>query len=346
MKLSFTKYRLNCIHPFGISRSTYDYYDRVYIFIEQDSIIGRGEAAPTERYNESVSQILERLKNPIKLPDKFTEIAELINIIDGKVGDIKSLRSACVNAMLDWYTQSQGLPLSEYYKFGNKISQPTSFTIAIGDFAELEQKIAEAENFKILKVKLGTDHDKHIITTIRKFTDKPIRVDANEGWDLQFAIEMSNWLAVQNIELIEQPLPTNKLSEMSTLQDESPLPLIADENCHTADDIEKLVSGFDGINIKLTKCGGLDEAVQMVDIANNNSLKVMLGCMVESSVGITAIGQLAARADYLDLDGNLLIDNDPYHGLFIENGVPILPDSAGLGLQLKNEYQINFPELK
>jgi len=346
LKLSFTKYRLNCIHPFGISRSSYNYYDRVYIFIEQDGIIGRGEAAPTERYNESIPQIIERLKSPIELPDKITEISELIKIVDEKVGDIQSLRSACVNALIDWYTQSQGMSFTEYYKIGNIVNQPTSFTIAIGNTKKIEQKIAEAKNFKIIKVKLGTDYDKQIITTIRKFTNKPIRVDANEGWDLPYAIEMSNWLADQNVELIEQPLPTNKLSDMLELKAESALPLIADESCHTTNDIEKLVSGFDGINIKLTKCGGLDEAIQMIDIAKDNLLKVMLGCMVESSVGITAIGQLAACADYLDLDGNLLIDNDPYHGLFIKNGVPVLPNSAGLGIRLKNEYQINFLELK
>lgn len=346
MRLSYTTYRLKCTHPFGISRSSYDYYDRVFIYLEQDGFIGRGEAAPSERYNESIPQILDRLKHNIELPNTVINIDEAIDIFDRYTKDFKSLRSACVNALFDWWTQKKNQPLFEYLGVNNEIKIPTSFTIAIGGIGELEKKIDEAESYHILKVKLGTENDKEIITKIRKFTDKPIRVDANEGWNLDTAIEMSSWLAEQNVELIEQPLPVADLKQMTKLKKKSPILLIADESCHTSKDIDNLKNGFDGINIKLAKCGGVDEAVRMIDTANRYNLKIMFGCMIESSIGITALAQLGSQADYLDIDGNLLINNDPYNGLQVVNGIPKLPKSTGLGLSLKYEYQNEFSELK
>lgn len=345
MNFSYTTYRLKCIHPFGISRSTFDYYDRVFVYLAQDGFIGRGEAAPTERYNESIPQIVKRLERGIHIPKIISSIDEIFEVIDTQFDGIKSFRSALVNAALDWWTQKQGQTLYQYFGFERVITKPTSFTIAIGDFGELEQKIIEAEPYHILKVKLGSDDDKKIITEIRKYTDKPIRIDANEGWDLKTAINMSEWLAEQNVELIEQPLPENDLEQMVELKKYSSLPLIADENCHTSDDIAKLANGFDGINIKLTKCGGLDEAAKMIELARQFKLKIMFGCMVESSIGITALAHLASQADYLDLDGHLLVDNDPYNGVQIIDGIPILPKGNGLGINIKDEYRVKFTEL-
>ncbi|MFC1593535.1 dipeptide epimerase, partial [Candidatus Neomarinimicrobiota bacterium] len=303
MRLSYTTYRLKCTHPFGISRSSYDYYDRIFIYLEQDGFIGRGEAAPTERYNESIPQILEILKNKITLPKDSININELIEIFDRYTKDIKSFRSACVNALYDWWTQKNNIPLHEYFNYSHTVIQPTSFTIAIGNINELEQKVEEAKAYKILKIKLGTEQDKEIISTVRKCTNKPIRVDANEGWDLETAIMMAEWLSYQNIELIEQPLLAVDIGKMSELKNHSPIPLIADENCHTSAEIGNLVNRFDGINIKLAKCGGVDEASRMIETANRYNLKIMFGCMVESSIGISAMTQLASQADYLDLDG-------------------------------------------
>ncbi len=346
MRLSYTTYCLKCTHPFGISRSSYDYYDRVFIYLEQDGFIGRGEAAPSERYNESIPQILERFKNKIILPKDVTNVDEVIEIFDRYTNGIKSFRAACVNALFDWWIQKKKQSLFEFFGVSNKIEIPTSFTIAIGRRGELGKKIEEAKPYQILKVKLGTENDKVIISAIRKFTDKPIRVDANEGWDLDTAIEMSNWLARKNVELIEQPLPAYDLDKMVELKNHSLLPLIADENCHTSVDIENLVKGFDGINIKLAKCGGVDEASRMIKTAKKYNLKIMFGCMIESSIGITALAQFASQADYIDLDGNLLIDNDPYNGLQIVNGIPVLPKGNGLGLSLKYDYQNKFSDLK
>lgn len=346
MVLNYTTYRLECIHPFKISRSSYDYYDRLFIYIEQDGLIGRGEAAPSERYGESIQQILDLLKHGFDLPKNVDDISELIDTISNRTKGINSLRSACINALIDWFTQKNNLSVTDYYQIPTKIQKPTSFTIGLSNLSKIENKIKEAEDYKILKVKLGTREDKTIIKKIRKYTDKPIRVDANEGWDIDTAKSMCEWLSKKRIELVEQPLSVSNLNQMEELKNVSPLPLFADENCINSSDISKLTGKFDGINIKLSKCGGLDEAMLMVKIAKENDLKIMLGCMVESSIGITAIAQLAALADYLDIDGNLLVNNDPYLGLKIIDGMPILSNKSGLGLELKDKYIINNMELR
>jgi L-alanine-DL-glutamate epimerase-like enolase superfamily enzyme len=183
---------------------------------------------------------------------------------------------------------------------------------------------------------LGSGKDKEIIERIRQETDKLIRVDANEGWSLAEAIKMCSWLEDKNVELIEQPLKADELPLMVELKHASPIPLIADESCLKADDVPQLEESFHGINIKLMKCGGCAEVPKMFKYANDSGLKVMLGCMVESSVGITAMSQFASQADYLDLDGNLLINNDPYDGVKVQNGIPILPNGNGFGLTLNS----------
>ncbi len=338
MVLKYATYRLKCIHPFKISRSSNSYYDRIFVYLEQDGLVGRGEAAPSERYNESVPQILDLLRNEIILPKNVIDIEELVILFTDYSQGIKALRSALISALYDWWAQKNEIAVTDYFQLEKTSEKPTSFTIAISEETELEKKIKEAEQFQILKIKLGTDRDKEIINAIRVITDKPIRIDANEGWNLDVAMEMCKWLADKNVELIEQPMSVKNIEQMSELIKVSTVPLIADENCKTSDDIENIIGKFDGINIKLAKCGGLDEALKMVKLAKANRLKIMLGCMIESSIGITTIGQLIPQADYIDLDGNLLIDNDPYSGLEIKGGVLKLAVGKGLGLSLRNNY--------
>jgi L-alanine-DL-glutamate epimerase-like enolase superfamily enzyme len=202
----------------------------------------------------------------------------------------------------------------------------------------LPQKIAEAKPYDILKVKLGTSlsNDKSIIEQIRLETDKIIRVDANEGWDLDTGLLMSFWLADNNVEFIEQPFKSTNLSDTAKLKSKSPLPIIADENSVNSFDILKIENVFDGINIKLMKCGTLFEAIKMVKMARERDMQIMLGCMIESSVAITAAAHISPLVDYADLDGNLLISNDPYKGVVVENGRLTLPSSNGLGISLVN----------
>ena len=338
MKFSFETYRIECTHPFGISRSSHSFYDIVFIYLEHNGLIGRGEAAPSNRYNESTERILSVLNKGITVPDNMDDIHELFNHFSSQCERIKALEVAFSMATLDLWCQIEGKPLYEYFNADPKSAPQTSFTISIGDMDLLPQKIAEAKPYDILKVKLGTSlsNDKSIIEQIRLETDKIIRVDANEGWDLDTGLLMSFWLADNNVEFIEQPFKSTNLSDTAKLKSKSPLPIIADENSVNSFDILKIENVFDGINIKLMKCGTLFEAIKMVKMARERDMQIMLGCMIESSVAITAAAHISPLVDYADLDGNLLISNDPYKGVVVENGRLALPSSNGLGISLVN----------
>tara|TARA_B100001248_G_scaffold249190_1_gene222170 strand:+ start:379 stop:1413 length:1035 start_codon:yes stop_codon:yes gene_type:complete len=339
MKLSFTTFRIFLKHSFGISRSSNNWYDIVLIFLQDGNIIGRGEAAPSIRYKESIEKILSVLNQGINIPDsENVNLEKMQNLIYPQLGNYKSLKAAFSMALWDWWTQKKRLPLWKYLGCKNTNLTDTSFTIAIGRIEEIEKKVKEADPYNILKVKLGTpNYDKKIITQIRKFTDKIIRVDANEGWDFNTAIEMCKWLHGKNVEFIEQPFPANELEKSKKLTELSPLDIYADENSRNVDDIKKIKDSFDGINIKLMKCGSIEEALEMIRLAKKYDLKIMLGCMVETSVGITAAASIASNVDKVDLDGNLLIENDPYEGVKVVNGKLNLSSSNGLGLDPKNK---------
>ena len=338
MKFSFETYRIECTHPFGISRSSHSFYDVVFIYLEHNGLIGRGEAAPSNRYNESTERILSVLNRGITVPDNMDDIHEFFDHFSSQCERIKALEVAFSMATLDLWCQMEGKPLYEYFNADPKNTPQTSFTISIGDIDLLPQKIAEAKPYDILKVKLGTSlsNDKSIIEQIRLETDKIIRVDANEGWDLDTGLLMSFWLADNNVEFIEQPFKSTNLSDTAKLKSKSPLPIIADENSVNSFDILKIENVFDGINIKLMKCGTLFEAIKMVKMARERDMQIMLGCMIESSVAITAAAHISPLVDYADLDGNLLISNDPYKGVVVENGRLTLPSSNGLGISLVN----------
>ena len=336
MKLSFTTYRIFLKYPFGLSRSSNNWYDIVLLFLQDGNIIGRGEAAPSVRYNESTEKILSVLNRGVNIPQSENMTLEKMqDFIYPQLENIKSLQAAFSMALWDWWSQKKNMPLWKILGCENTKSMETSFTIAIGRIEEIERKIIEADSYNILKVKLGTPNDdKKIIKEIRKFTDKVIRVDANEGWDFDTSVEMCNWLADRNVEFVEQPFPAKDLEKSETLTRLSPLDIYADENSRNGKDINKIKNSFDGINIKLMKCGSIEEALEMVMLAKNYNLKIMLGCMVETSVGITAAASIVSVVDKVDLDGNLLIKNDPFEGVKVVNGKISLPNSNGLGLKL------------
>ena len=346
MNLDYTTYRIICSHPFGISRSTHTYYDIVYIYISDGEYIGRGEAAPSVRYDESTNQIITHLKS-------IDNIDNNLNLEEGAFwckknsNGISSLEAALSTAWLDLWTKKNNRRISTYFNSGKNMLY-TSFTIAIGDLDLIPKKIEEAKSYNILKIKLGINeqHDKNIIKLIRKETDKIIRVDANEGWDLDTGKKMCKWLADHNVEFVEQPFKAQNLGDTAKLRDVSPLPLIADENSIKSSNIPDIAHAFDGINIKLMKCGSLFEAKKMIDLARKYDMKIMLGCMVESSIGITAMSNLSPQVDFADLDGNLLIDNDPYIGVKVVDGKLKLPSGDGLGLTLNQKYKKGFSNLK
>lgn len=337
MKLSFTTYRIFLKHPFGISRSSNNWYDIVLIFLQDGDIIGRGEAAPSIRYEESTENILSVLNRGINIPDsENSNLEKMQNQIYPQLKNIKSLKAAFSMALWDWWAQKKQVPLWKYLGSKNTNMMDTSFTIAIGHIKEIEKKVIEAMPYNILKVKLGTPKDdKKIINEIRKFTDKIIRVDANEGWDFDTAIEMCKWLHGKNVEFIEQPFHSNDLEKSKKLTKLSPLDIYADENSRYVGDLKKIKDSFDGINIKLMKCGSIEGALEMIRLARKYDLKIMLGCMIETSVGITAAASIASYVDKVDLDGNLLIKNDPFEGVKIVKGKLNLPTSIGLGIKLK-----------
>ena len=338
MNLSYNKYRIQCTHPFGISRSSHDYYDIIYIYLEHNGMIGRGEAAPSRRYDEFTDDIIQILDQGIEIPNQIDDPKKFSKNIVNQCRGIKSLEVAFSMATLDLWCQLNKHPLYEYFNADPSQTPYTSYTISIGDMNLISEKVNEGSPYSILKVKLGMGikKDKEIMKAIRLETDKVIRVDANEGWDLETGIEMCKWLSDQGVEFVEQPFKSTNLKDTAELRKKSPLPLIADENSLQSSDIPGIENVFDGINIKLMKCGSLFEALKMIKMARDREMKIMLGCMIESSIGITAAAHLSPLVDYADLDGNLLINNDPYCGVTVNNGQLVLPQGNGLGISLNS----------
>ena len=277
------------------------------------------------------------LKQKVKLPEDCTQRESIWNHVLPQLNGIKALEAAFSMALWDWAAQKQQKSVFDLLELNTDKMPLTSFTIAIGELSEIGQKIEEAAPYSILKVKLGTPNlDKEIMVEIRKHTDKLIRIDANEGWNPETALDLTKWLADQNVEFIEQPFPADQLENTAVLKSKSPLDIYADENSINSADIPKIINAFDGINIKLMKCGSLEEGKRMINLARFYDMKIMLGCMVESSVGISAAAQLAGEVDKVDLDGNLLINNDPYVGVSIKDGRIVLPEGTGLGLTVNS----------
>lgn len=325
-------------YTFRISRSASAQKENVLVTLSDGAECGIGEAAPSAYYGESRASALEALSRvpPLLGADPFD-----LEGLDGRLRQAiplsPSARAAIEMAVHDLIGKRLGVPL--YRLFGLDPSQTpmTSFTIGIDEPDIIRQKVREAAGFPILKVKLGTGDDLTIIRTIREETDATLRVDANAGWTEAQAIATINALANFNVEFVEQPLPPDDRDGLRRVRERVSLPIIVDEHVMTASDIPRYAGCADGINIKLMKCGGLREALRMIHVARAHGLRVMLGCMIETSVAITAAAHLAPLADYADLDGHLLITNDPYRGVSVDRGRLILPDGPGLGVEERDE---------
>jgi L-alanine-DL-glutamate epimerase-like enolase superfamily enzyme len=236
-------------------------------------------------------------------------------------------------ALMDWVTQKLGIPLYEYFGLDPAAAPVTTFSIGIDTPEITKQKTLEAAEYPILKVKVGLSTDEPTIEAVRSVTKKPLRVDANEGWtDKEEAVRKINWLETQGVEFIEQPMPAAMIEETRWVRSRVHLPIIADEACERPADIVKVKDAYDGVNIKLDKCGGVLQAFRMIQMAQAVGMRTMLGCMVSSSVSVTAAAHLSPLVDYADLDGNLLIANDPYRGVRVIRGKLTLPNKPGLGL--------------
>jgi len=318
-------------HTFRLARGNSDTRRVLVVEIEHDGLVGRGEAAPIARYGqdaESAARATEKMVARMGDPRAFESMAPRV----AEAGE-PAAEAAIDMALRDLAGKRLGVPLYELMGIDPSSMPVTSFTIGMDTPEIVEQKVREAAGFKVLKVKMGSKDDQKVLETVRSLTDCPVRVDANEGWALEDALARLEWLQEMGVEFVEQPLPADQLTEMRELKKQSPLPLIADESVGRADDIPRLAEAFDGINIKLMKCGGLGEALRMIHVARAHGMSIMLGCMVESSLAITAAAHIAPLVDYADLDGNLLITNDPFIGAEVREGKLVLPSESGLGVR-------------
>lgn len=329
--------RLKLLHTWTTTMSSSDYRDVIYFMLSRGAHSGIGEGAPIVRYKESAAdakrferQIGDLLTDETDLGQYRKMIGRVHQAIPGQW----ALKSAIDIAIHDWVAQQLGVPVFRLLGLDPLATPLTTFSIGIDTPEVTKQKVREAEAYPILKIKVGLDTDEATLDAVRSVTKKPLRVDANEGWKTkEEAVAKINWLEKQGVELVEQPLPAHMLEEMKFVRSKVHIPVVADEASLHPQDVPRLAPYFDGVNVKLDKCGGILEGLRMIEMARALGLKTMLGCMISSSVAITAAAHLSPLVDYADLDGNLLIGNDPYSGVLVEAGKLILPGAPGLGLK-------------
>ncbi|WP_246068388.1 dipeptide epimerase [Fodinibius sediminis] len=338
--MNLKKVNLSLGQPFTIARGTKETVDNVVVELVSEGMVGYGEAAPNRRYDEDArtvvaylerlgSDLFQDLEVPEELEDRIERASEEIGL-----PVMQSAKAALEMAWLDWWGKKQDQPLWELWGISADHTPPTSYTIGLDKIDVMQQKVEAAVGYPILKVKLGTGRDQQIIEGIREVTNRKIRVDANEGWtSLDEAKHQIEFLAQQDIEFVEQPMPASRHREMRSLKAWSPLPLVADESFMGHEDLDILKEMFDAINIKLSKIGSLMKGRRVLKRAHSKEMKVMVGCMIESSLGIAGAALLGAEADYVDLDGNLLIDRDPFQGLVLDDRKCLhLGAAPGLGI--------------
>ena len=337
LKLRFKPYELQLKHVFTIATSSRTTTPVMLVEIEYDGNIGYGEASMPPYLGESHKSVTEFL-NKVDLSafhDPF-ELETIIAYIDSLDKGNYAAKASVDIALHDLVGKILQKPWHKLWGLDATKTPNTSFTIGIDTPEVVKQKVGEASEFKILKVKLGRETDKEMIQAIRSMTDVPICVDVNQGWkDRNMALDMIHWLAERGVVFVEQPMSKYAIDDMAWLTEHSPLPTMADEAVQTIYDVLATHKVYSGINIKLMKCGGMRNAHKMANMAKTMGMKVMVGCMTETSCAISAAAQLAPLADWADLDGNLLINNDLYDGMTIVNGKVTLNDLPGIGIQLK-----------
>jgi L-alanine-DL-glutamate epimerase-like enolase superfamily enzyme len=329
--------RLKLRHTWTTTMSSSEFRDTLHVRYTRDGVTGYGEGAPIVRYHENAVDALKAVESARGFlvqadPWQFRKnCTALFQKIDGQF----AAKAAVDIAWMDWVAKKLGVPLYRYLGLDPKDTPLTTFSIGIDTPEITRQKTQEADAFPVLKVKVGLATDESTIEAVRSVTRKPLRVDANEGWkDREEAVRKINWLESQGVEFIEQPMPAGMVEETRWVRSRVHIPIFADEACLNAAAVPKLADAYDGVNVKLDKTGGIQEALRTIAVARACGMKVMLGCMVSSSVSVTAAAHLSPLVDYADLDGNLLIANDPFVGVKVEKGKLVLPDGPGLGLQV------------
>lgn len=337
LNLSFEPYELKLRHAFNLARNQRTTTPGVQVQLEYDGIVGYGEASMPPYLGENVESVTKFLSSLdlTKFTDPFA-IEDIHAYMDEVAPDNRAAKASVDIALYDLLGKIMGQPWYKIWGLNPANCPNTSITISYqSDPEEMRREIEETEGFKVVKVKMGIGHDKEIVEALRRYSDVPLCVDANQGWATkEEALAMCEWLADKNCLFVEQPMDKYALDDIAWVRERSPLPLIADESLQRLPDVRRMADAFDGINIKLMKSTGLHEARKMAILAKALGMKVMLGCMTETSCAVTAAAQLAPMVDYADLDGNLLISNDRFDGIKIVNGQVTIPDRPGIGVEL------------
>ena len=335
LELSFYPYELQLQHTFTVSSYSRNTTPGVQVEINFEGYTGYGEASMPPYLGQSVESVTAFLKqvNLKQFTDPF-RMEDILTYVDSLSPGDSAAKAAVDIALHDLVGKMLGAPWYKIWGYDPAKAPSTTFTIGIDTPEVVREKTLEcADKFNILKVKVGLDTDKEMIETIRSVTDLPLAVDANQGWRDRFkALDMIYWLREHGVVMVEQPLPVGSIDDQAWLNERSPLPLFADESLQRFTDVPDMKGLFSGINIKLMKCTGLREAHKMVDLARGLGMKVMLGCMTETSCAVSAAAQLSPAVDFADLDGNLLISNDLFSGVTVVDGKLTLPSTPGIGV--------------
>lgn len=337
MKIFSYPYFLSFKRPFKIAHGVRTETPVVFLEIELDGHIGYGEASLPPyliENQQTVATFFEKAKPILNAQKDLNELAELIKEIDAIEPGNTAAKAAIDIALHDLKGKLTSLPLWKIFGTEKENSGTSTMTIGVDEPAALIEKVNEAKDFPLLKVKLDGIHDREIIQTIRSVSKQSIAVDVNQGWkDREQAIRSIEWLSTQEVLFVEQPMPKEHIEDAHWLSQRSPLPLYADESVQRLVDMEPLKDIYAGFNIKLMKCSGLAEAQQMIRLGKSMKKKLLIGCMSESSCAVSAAAQLSAFTDHADLDGPLLINNDPFTGISFEKGKIVLNDQAGIGVK-------------
>jgi L-alanine-DL-glutamate epimerase-like enolase superfamily enzyme len=334
LKLTHKQYTLHLRYPFTISRSTRTTQDTVIVSVTDGVCFGYGEAIPYPYYNIT----LEKIEQSILTSKSIVENAfgmhpdDLWSLLEPNLKDDYFTLCAINCAYWDFYAKSHDKTTRSYFSVASK-TPLSDYTIGIDSIEVMKQKISDTP-WPIYKIKLGTEYDLEIVTELRKITDAIFRIDANCAWTVGETLKNAIELKGLGVEFIEQSLHADDWEGMKRLKKECVLPLIADESCQRFEDVEKCAEGFHGINIKLMKCGGLTPALRMIEKARELNLKVMAGCMAESTIGISNLAQIAPLLDYIDADGAMLFKNDTAKGIKLEHGNIIFSKENGSGIGL------------
>ena len=337
MKMKFFPYELKLKHVFTVASFSRTTTPDVQVEIEYEGVTGYGEASMPPYLGQTVDSVMKFLSkvNLEQFDDPF-ELEDILAYVDSLSPGDTAAKAAVDIALLDLVGKLLGAPWYKIWGLNREKTPSTTFTIGIDTPEVVREKTLEvAGQFNILKVKLGRENDKEMIRTIRSVSTLPIAIDANQGWkDKYYALDMIHWLKEQGIVMIEQPMPKEQLEDIAWVTQQSPLPVFADESLQRLSDVAALKGAFTGINIKLMKCTGMREAWKMVTLARALDMKVMVGCMTETSCAISAAAQFSPAVDFADLDGNLLISNDRFKGVEVLKGKITLNNLPGIGVTL------------